>query len=646
MNLDRLSIVARLWGFIGLVVSGIVLIAAIGIYRNALILNESNAAQQTAVEMVQLSARAVGLTEVNGAYRLSNAARMDPALQTILDEAAGIAQVQWTELQQRIQSGTPGAAGAQAEKVNALQQNAAVAFKTWQAQQSSGQTAQAAETLKSQYLPALAGLLQAQSDFAESQVKEVAAIQALAVARREANSRIILWEIIGVIFFICAGTVWLIRSIREPLQVANRVAGKIAEGDLSAHLEVDRKDEFGALLNSLKSMQFSLSRMVADVRSAAVMVTHVGGQLVDDALSLSQKTQSQATSLEQTTDHVGKVSQAVTRNSEGSSEVSLMTRSLETEAHTAGELMATAMASMPPLLETTGKMKEIISAIDAIAFQTNLLALNAAVEAARAGEQGKGFAVVASEVRQLARRSQSAAAEVRALISETDDRVNRVVADTGEVNRLMSSLVAGIKEVAGNVSSIADQSANQSISLEEVVRSVGDLDRMTIENSVLVDRTSHRAKRLTQRSEELIHAVSHLRTQEGTADEAMDMATRAAQYIESTGLSDAKPHLQDHGGEYVDRDLYIFVLDRKGKYVVMGADASKVGTSVNDIPGIDGPQVVADIWARVDGGSSGWVEYNIQNPLTGEIRAKASFVLPLGSDLVVGCGAYRSALTQ
>jgi signal transduction histidine kinase len=160
-----------------------------------------------------------------------------------------------------------------------------------------------------------------------------------------------------------------------------------------------------------------------------------------------------------------------------------------------------------------------------------------------------------------------------------------------------------------------------------------------------VDRTSHRAKRLTQRSEELIHAVSHLRTLEGTADEAMAMATRAAQYIESSGLSEAKRHLHDQDGEFIDRDLYVFVLNRHGTYVVMGADATKVGTSVNDMPGIDGPQVIADIWERVDRRSGGWVEYNIQNPLTGEVRAKASFVLPLDGDLVIGCGAYRSALT-
>jgi hypothetical protein len=304
--------------------------------------------------------------------------------------------------------------------------------------------------------------------------------------------------------------------------------------------------------------------------------------------------------------------------------------------------MAASMGSMKPLLDTTGKMKEIISAIDGIAFQTNLLALNAAVEAARAGEQGKGFAVVAGEVRQLARRSQNAAAEVRALISETDDRVNRVVSDTNEVNRLMTSLVSGIKEVAGSVASIAEQSANQSVSLEEVVRSVGDLDRMTVENSVLVDRTSHRAKRLTQRSEQLIDAVSHLRTLEGTADEAMAMANKAAVHVENVGLAQAAHDFHDPHGEFCDRDLYVFVLDRSGTYRVMGADPGMVGKDVSAVEGIDAPQMMEDTWARAEKGESGWVEYNIQNPLTREVRAKASFVIPISQDMVLGCGAYRS----
>jgi hypothetical protein len=299
---------------------------------------------------------------------------------------------------------------------------------------------------------------------------------------------------------------------------------------------------------------------------------------------------------------------------------------------------------MQPLLDTTNKMKEIISSIDAIAFQTNLLALNAAVEAARAGEQGKGFAVVAGEVRLLAKRSQSAAAEVRTLIAETDDRVNRVVVDTGEVDRLMSSLVTGIKEVADSVASIADQSASQSISLEEVVRSVGDLDRTTIENSALVDRASHRATRLTQRSVQLMDAVSHLRTQEGTADEAMNMSLSAEAHINSVGLDQALADFHAADGGFLDRDLYVFILDRAGTYRAMGGNRSKVGTNVRDMPGIDGEQMLEDTWARADKGENGWVEYNIENPVTGEVRGKASYIIPLSGDMVLGCGVYRSVI--
>jgi hypothetical protein len=299
---------------------------------------------------------------------------------------------------------------------------------------------------------------------------------------------------------------------------------------------------------------------------------------------------------------------------------------------------------MQPLLDTTSKMKEIISSIDAIAFQTNLLALNAAVEAARAGEQGKGFAVVAGEVRLLARRSQGAAAEVRTLIAETDDRVNRVVAETGEVDRLMSSLVTGIKEVADSVASIADQSASQSISLEEVVRSVGDLDRTTIENSALVDRATHRAKRLTERSEQLMEAVSHLQTQEGTADEAMTLSQRAVAHLNKVGIDRALADFHSPDGGFVDRDLYVFILDRAGVYRAMAANPSKVGTNVRDMPGIDGEQMLADTWSRADKGESGWVEYNIENPVTGEVRGKASYIIPLGNEQVLGCGVYRSVL--
>jgi methyl-accepting chemotaxis protein len=417
------------------------------------------------------------------------------------------------------------------------------------------------------------------------------------------------------------------------------------KGNLAIRVEVPGSDELAQISLEFDAMLNVLSTLVADVRSASSMVTHVGGQLVEDGHSLSQRTQSQAVSLEEAATNVGQVSDTVARNSEAAQEVSLMTKSLHMEAGNASTQMAHTMQGMTALKTTSDRMREIIGTIDGIAFQTNLLALNAAVEAARAGEQGKGFAVVAAEVRSLARRSQSAAAEVRSLIAESASRVSDTVKEIEGVSNLMSSLVTGISEIAFNVEAMADGSTKQSIALAEVVQAVGDLDKVTIENSGLVDRTSHRSSRLMQRSRQLEDAVTYIRLRQGTADEAFDFTTRARALVDSVGYDAASDVFHDPKGGFVDRDLYVFVFDRHGVYRVMGADRNRVGSSLFDAPGVDAQQLLDDAWNRCDQGG-GWVEYNIINLATGDVKGKSSYVLPLTDDLLIGCGAYRSALTH
>lgn len=414
-------------------------------------------------------------------------------------------------------------------------------------------------------------------------------------------------------------------------------------GNLATKIEVTGSDELAAISTEFEKMLEVLSALVANVRSASAMVTHVGSQLVEDGHLLSQRTQSQAVSLEEATSNVGEVSDTVARNSEAAQEVSLMTKSLQREAENASSLMGQTVGGMEELQSTSARMSDIIGTIDGIAFQTNLLALNAAVEAARAGEQGKGFAVVAAEVRALARRSQTSAAEIRNLIVDSTNRVGTTVQSIQSVNSLMSSLVTGISEIAQNVDTMAQGSVKQSIALAEVVQAVGDLDKVTIENSGLVDRTSHRSSRLMQRSRQLEEAVTHIQLRQGTADEALSLAQSAHELIQKIGLEDAFDLLHDKSAGFVDRDLYVFVFDRSGIYRVMGADKGRVGSSLFDAPGLDAQQLLDDAWDRCDKGG-GWVEYNIINLATGDIRGKTSYVLPLSEDLLVGCGAYGELL--
>ncbi|GAB4090935.1 methyl-accepting chemotaxis protein [Hydrogenophaga soli] len=427
------------------------------------------------------------------------------------------------------------------------------------------------------------------------------------------------------------------------LNALRRAMDEAAQGDLASMVKVEGRDELTDIGHSFETMLSKLSDLVAEVRSAAALVGDVGTALVNDGTLLADRTQAQASSLEETTSNVRSVGDMVQQNAVVAKDVSGMTLSLRQRTGEASNLMGQTVKSMDTLKTTSTKMTEIIGTIDSIAFQTNILALNAAVEAARAGEQGRGFAVVASEVRNLAQRTQQAASEVRKLIAESAGRVNTSVTEIASVNQLMDALVSNINDVTQGMQGIADASATQSQSLGEVVVAVGDLDSVTAENSALVERTQHRSHRLIERATQLAHAVEHIHLRQGTADEAKKLTLKAAEHLRRVGFDRAFKDFHTKPGPFIDRDLYVFVFDREGYYRVMGMDEKKVGTHLSAAPGLDAQQLITDAWKRADSGG-GWVEYNIINLVTGEVKGKASYVLPLDDNRLIGCGAYRSAV--
>jgi signal transduction histidine kinase len=109
--------------------------------------------------------------------------------------------------------------------------------------------------------------------------------------------------------------------------------------------------------------------------------------------------------------------------------------------------------------------------------------------------------------------------------------------------------------------------------------------------------------------------------------------------VKQTGLIEACARMRDRSLGFVDRDLYVFAVDRKGTYRLHAAKPAMEGHTIHEVPGIDGDRFVQDAWQGTERGPA-WIEYTILNLDTGKVAPKSSYMVRLNDQLVFGCGVY------
>jgi methyl-accepting chemotaxis protein len=333
-----------------------------------------------------------------------------------------------------------------------------------------------------------------------------AAAKAIDGARR---ARLISLVLMGLVS--CLGVLaglLISRSIVRPIEEAVRVAQTVAGGDLTSEIRIEREDEIGQLLMSLRLMNDSLVRIVSQVRDGADSIATASRQIAAGNQDLSGRTEQQASSLQQTAASMEQLTSTVHQSTQNAKQANQLAGAASDAAENGGNVVNRVISTMDEIAGSSKRMAEIINVIDGIAFQTNILALNAAVEAARAGEQGRGFAVVAGEVRSLAQRSSQAAREIKEMIQDSVDKVDagsRLVADAG---KSMGEIVTQVKRVTDLIADITASAVEQSSGIAQVNVAVTQMDQATQQNSALVEQSAAAAHSLKDQAGALAQTVA------------------------------------------------------------------------------------------------------------------------------------------
>ncbi|GAA4222269.1 globin-coupled sensor protein [Sagittula marina] len=276
------------------------------------------------------------------------------------------------------------------------------------------------------------------------------------------------------------------------------VIDHMADGNLSEFVPDPHESDFPASYNPIRQKLNSaidklgqtLGTVSRTMDKLLMMIDGVG----DSASDLSNRTASQAASLEETAAAIHELTENVRQSSDNTNKAKSVAGDAARKAEDGADSVSEASEAMGRIQTSSDRITQIIGMIDDIAFQTNLLALNAGVEAARAGTAGRGFAVVAEEVRVLAGNASDAAKQIKDLVTASSGEVASGVELIQKSAETLETIVKNFEQVTALSNEIASASAEQSTALSEVNSAISQMDIVTQQNAAMVDDTTSATK--------------------------------------------------------------------------------------------------------------------------------------------------------
>ncbi|WP_426141257.1 methyl-accepting chemotaxis protein [Pseudomonas sp. DWP3-1-2] len=305
----------------------------------------------------------------------------------------------------------------------------------------------------------------------------------------------------------------LMRSIMSPMQRIVSILDIMRTGDLSKRLNLDRKDEFGAVETGFNAMMTELTGLVSQAQRSSVQVT----TSVTEIAATSKQQQATATETAATTTEIGATSREIAATSRdlvrtmtevtsAADQASVLADSgqqglarMEDTMHSVMGAADLVNAKLAILNEKAGNINQVVVTIVKVADQTNLLSLNAAIEAEKAGEYGRGFSVVATEVRRLADQTAVATYDIEQMVREIQsavsagvmgmdkfsEEVRRGMFEVAQVGEQLSQIIHQVQALAPRVLMVNEGMQAQATGAEQINQALvqlGDASSQTVES--------------------------------------------------------------------------------------------------------------------------------------------------------------------